>query len=92
MSLLRSAIDIMFVKMSLVLAVVKFYIWVSMLKDLNSHDLHKQYQFKSFMKSRISFYVCCYLAFLTLNMLNCFKDYKRYIHIFNYIFDLTGRN
>ena len=26
---------------------------------------------------------------LTLNMLNCFKDYKRYIHIVNCILDLA---
>ena len=25
---------------------------------------------------------------LTLNMMNCFKDYKKYIHILNRIFDL----
>ena len=29
-------------------------------------------------------------SFLTLYMLNCFKDYKRYIHILNYILDLVG--
>ena len=26
---------------------------------------------------------------LTVNMLNCFKDYKRYIYILNHILDLT---
>ena len=26
---------------------------------------------------------------LTLHMLNCFKDYKKYIHIFNNILDLA---
>ena len=30
-----------------------------------------------------------YEIVLTLNMLNCFKDYKRYIHILNLILDLT---
>ena len=29
------------------------------------------------------------LKVLTLNMLNCFKDYKRYIHILNLILDLA---
>ena len=29
------------------------------------------------------------VSFLTLDMLNCFKDYKRYIHILNHIVDLA---
>ena len=28
-------------------------------------------------------------AHLTLNMLNCFKNYERYIHILNHILDLA---
>ena len=30
-----------------------------------------------------------YMDMLTLNVLNCFKDYKKYIHILNYIFHLA---
>ena len=35
---------------------------------------------------------CTEPSILTLNMLNCFKDYKRYIHILNHILDLVGPN
>ena len=35
-------------------------------------------------------YVCCFTVVIkTLNMLNCFKDYKRYIHILNHISNLA---
>ena len=35
------------------------------------------------------FLIRCWLFILTLNMLNCLKDYKRSIHILNHILDLA---